>query len=299
MAARQRSARGVADESWRAWRRVSAQVREGSVRRRLAPGQAWPERRRDYFVLWLIVAGRGVVTLEDRDVAVHADMGVLAPAGLRHRLTAQSDRSVEVIMVPFDLLLDQRPVTSCRRGVDLKVMSLRLHGVPELSLHGAMGALNFGQVILRSPHAMPADLAALECQIQVTRALFMLRQAATRAERDYPQLLTKPPVRRAYVYLLSKADRSDVRLKDIAEHMGLSVPHLIRRFRQEYGSSPMKVLARERLSRARKLLATPEFKIAEVAQATGFASAAYFCRTFRSEVGMTPGEYRRTIAPTA
>ena len=54
-------------------------------------------------------------------------------------------------------------------------------------------------------------------------------------------------------------------------------------------------MTRERIKRAKQLLATP-MAVQEVAAAVGFADRAYFTDVFVRDVGCTPSEYRQRRA---
>lgn len=79
---------------------------------------------------------------------------------------------------------------------------------------------------------------------------------------------------------------------------GYSKDYLRRRFLKETGLAPIDYLKQVRIRYAKSLLAQKEtlrMPIGEIALRSGFYDAAYFCRSFRKETGMTPSEYiRRT-----
>ena len=85
----------------------------------------------------------------------------------------------------------------------------------------------------------------------------------------------------------------DIRLKDLAELAGLSEFHFHRMFRQSRGVPPHRWVTMQRVARATSLLAdTP---LAQVATACGFSSQSHLTRTFKSQVGVTPAQYKRQI----
>lgn len=277
-----------------AWSQLHVSLREGSSRVTLAAEGSRTETPTGRFLLWLFTAGRGVVTLLDRQIPFAGETGVLIPAGVKVTAAVDSARAAELIVVPFDCWLRGDPVRDARPYVDSDRLTLTLPGHVELSLHARMATLNLGQLILRARAGkVPADLGDLEAVIQLLRVLYAFRRSIESPTRGFVE---KPLIRRAYNYLLENRRRSDLKLADIARHVGLSVTHLARRFRAEFGASPMRVLARERMSHARHLLAAQDFQVAEVARECGYRSTQYFCRVFKAEHGATPGEYRRRLS---
>jgi AraC family transcriptional activator FtrA len=67
----------------------------------------------------------------------------------------------------------------------------------------------------------------------------------------------------------------------------------IRRYTQATRLGPGQWLANERLNRAKELLETGEITIDQVAERSGFGSAAVLRHHFRKRLGLTPSAYRR------
>jgi AraC family transcriptional regulator len=68
--------------------------------------------------------------------------------------------------------------------------------------------------------------------------------------------------------------------------------HFARQFKVSTGLTPHQYVLQARIERAKQLLASPQFSIADVAQACGFATQAHLTTVFRAQVGTTPGTYR-------
>lgn len=271
------------------WCRTHFHMRPNATRHELKPGEVWHYPRQDHFILWLIAGGHGQLMIQGHPQEIRSDEAVITPAGMTTQLHASTRRRLDIIRVPFDLLIDRKRFDNAISATHLQDMTLHVRHMPTLALHSSMFSLNLGQRLLRVRHQEFADMDQLDAQIQLLRAIYMFRAT-------YLQLVNhreKMPVHRAYSYLLNHRFEADMKLTRVAEHVGLSVSHLIRQFRDKYGASPMKVLARERIAHAKRLLATPDFQIGEIAKVCGYASIAYFCRAFRAEMDMTPTEYRK------
>ncbi len=109
-------------------------------------------------------------------------------------------------------------------------------------------------------------------------------QRASRAETygtHHPRLLT----------LLEKMETTLEQPMDraaMAAFAGITPRHLDRLFAGEMGTTFQAVYRRMRLEHARRLLRQSAMSVAEVAMATGFASASHFSRVYRAEMGVTP-----------
>jgi AraC-like DNA-binding protein len=86
-------------------------------------------------------------------------------------------------------------------------------------------------------------------------------------------------------------------LNDLGRLANISPNHLVRLFTDEIGSSPHQYLIRLRIERAKDLLSTSDVSITQVAFELGFSSSQHFASTFKRNVGMTAGAFRRQINP--
>jgi AraC family transcriptional regulator len=82
-------------------------------------------------------------------------------------------------------------------------------------------------------------------------------------------------------------------VRELAAAIGLSTGFFSRAFKASVGKSPHDYIIDRRVSRARTLLQIDEVGLADVALASGFTSHAHMTATFRSRLGVTPGQLRR------
>ena len=101
-----------------------------------------------------------------------------------------------------------------------------------------------------------------------------------------------PPELRQVLELINRRFAEPLRLVDLADAAGWSVPHLHDRFREQLGLSPHQALIRRRIQVARELLASTNDPIKSVAARCGFPNAAAFCVQFRKTTQSSPKEYR-------
>jgi AraC-like DNA-binding protein len=80
----------------------------------------------------------------------------------------------------------------------------------------------------------------------------------------------------------------------IAAGAGMSAGTLRRRFREATGLSPHAYVLQARAARARSLLAETDLPLKAVAERLGYENVYFFARQFRQQVGMPPGEFRRS-----
>ncbi|MDB5312285.1 MAG: xylose operon regulatory protein [Gemmataceae bacterium] len=88
-----------------------------------------------------------------------------------------------------------------------------------------------------------------------------------------------------------------VGVDQIAAAGGLSRSSLERRFRATLGHGPLAEVLRQRVDRARYLLAETDLTVKEVARAAGFSDARHLSVTFRHKTGLSPVQFRATFRP--
>jgi len=100
---------------------------------------------------------------------------------------------------------------------------------------------------------------------------------------------------REALYYMQKEAQNPIRVEEILKHVGVSRSLLERRFRGEMGRTPLVEMRRQRVERARGLLADTELAINQIASLCGFASNIRFTTVFREQVGITPTEFRNQM----
>ena len=110
---------------------------------------------------------------------------------------------------------------------------------------------------------------------QRRRDLVRLRRVRDRIDREYAEPLN---------------------VEALAHDAHLSAGHLSREFRRAYGESPYSYLMTRRIERAMALLRRGELSVTDVCFTVGCSSLGTFSTRFSELVGMSPSEYRRTMA---
>ena len=83
-------------------------------------------------------------------------------------------------------------------------------------------------------------------------------------------------------------------MADMAQHFGMSVRTLNRRFKAATNKSPTEYLQSIRLGEAKGLLKS-NLNIAEIAHQVGYYDSSYFTELFTKAYGLNPKEYRRLV----
>ena len=83
-----------------------------------------------------------------------------------------------------------------------------------------------------------------------------------------------------------------VQVRELADEIHMSPFHFARMFKLATGLAPHAYITRQRMGRARDLLATTDLPLLEVAARVGYQTQAHFTGVFHRYVGTTPRVYR-------
>lgn len=83
--------------------------------------------------------------------------------------------------------------------------------------------------------------------------------------------------------------------ENLAQEIFLNPDYLSRIFKKETGMSLTEYILSVRMAKAKELLAMPGMSISMVAYQTGYTSLPYFCKVFKRETGVTPGQYKQSL----
>jgi AraC family transcriptional regulator len=117
-------------------------------------------------------------------------------------------------------------------------------------------------------------------------------------ERE-PEVLPPAVISHAERLIAEALDRpspASPTLRELAATARISPNHLIRSFRHIRGTTPHQLVMTRRCQRAMDLLRQPDLTVADVSDAAGYSSPAYFIASFRQQLGVTPGAYQRAVA---
>ena len=113
-----------------------------------------------------------------------------------------------------------------------------------------------------------------------------------------PRTRHDPQIERAAALICDQPTRPWT-LQALAHEVGMSRTLFTTRFRTVTGESPMRYLAKVRLSQAAGYLRTADLSIDAIAMRTGYGNNASLSKAFKRELGISPGAYRRTRGEAA
>jgi AraC family transcriptional regulator len=97
--------------------------------------------------------------------------------------------------------------------------------------------------------------------------------------------------------LIESALGEDLALERLASEAGIAPHAFAVAFTKAFGTPPYRYVIQRRVERAKSLLRHTDLPVARIAYETGFASQSHLASTFKRTVGLTPGDYRRSMGP--
>lgn len=118
------------------------------------------------------------------------------------------------------------------------------------------------------------------------------------AETYFASLRSESPdlVSQVENYLENHYGDCSLTVQTLAEDLGFVNTYLCAAYKKSCGKTVGKRLTEIRLSHAKKLLASTDLKLYEVANAVGYGDAKYFVKLFTREMGLSPREYQKRHA---
>jgi len=137
-------------------------------------------------------------------------------------------------------------------------------------------------------------------EVRLRQAVRDLLAAPVDDEREHAHGGLPPMAIRRAERLIAEAmdspNSASPTLRELAATARVSTNHFIRSFRQMRGTTPHQLVIARRCQRAMDLLRQPDLTVADVSDAAGYSSPAYFIASFRQQLGVTPGAYQRAVA---
>ena len=248
----------------------------------MAQGDRWrTEAMRSYdrpVLIWF-TRGQGRITIAGRTGGYGSHSAIYLPAGTMHGFTVTPAVLGSVLRLTenqSDLLPQsplhirvrevhqQRALTGLVDNIDKEFQGSDAHRARSLDYHEGLLAVWFARFL--SAHA----------------------------NRDAGQLAGNAAHRltEAYTALVERDYHRPVGVQHFASQLGVTPTHLSRACREASGRPALEILKERRHFEACRLLQDTDIPISEIAKQTGFASAAYFTRAFRSSAGKSPSEFR-------
>lgn len=123
--------------------------------------------------------------------------------------------------------------------------------------------------------------------------LFKILMTASN-ERFFPASIDKNSLDEKIKAYIDSNVYTDVSLDRIAEEFGYTKMHIIRVFKNKFGTTPMQYLIDKKIAIAQSLLSETLMPIKDIAELLRYSNTQHFSSSFKSAVGCTPNKFRQS-----
>lgn len=96
-------------------------------------------------------------------------------------------------------------------------------------------------------------------------------------------------------FIASHYQDDTLSIKDLSDHVFLSTSYICTLFKSETGQTLNQYITLYRIEKAKRLLADPRYKVADISSKVGYSDGNYFGKTFKKIVGLSPTEYQEQV----
>lgn len=112
-------------------------------------------------------------------------------------------------------------------------------------------------------------------------------------EEEYSMDSIKALIIKAQQYVDKNYASPDLRIKEVAEEVGLSANYFSTMFSRYSGDTFSNYLIDKRMKKAKQLMISTDMKIYEIAEKVGYENASYFSAAFKKYTGISVSQYRK------
>ena len=123
------------------------------------------------------------------------------------------------------------------------------------------------------------------------KAIFATVSQTLVSNLDERQNISNYVILKAITYIRNHYQEG-VSLEEVADTLDITPEYLSTLFNREMGENFTSFLKKFRISHAKRLLRGTDKKISDIAFEVGYSDPKYFSRVFKTEEGISPGEYR-------
>ena len=242
----------------------------------------YPLHRHDYFELELVKEGDALHRLNGApaEVLTKGEIIALSPKDLH---SFEVSRSVEIC----NLCICYKDAPAAIQQLLSRVELPRRGRLSGEALGRALQCFDRVAAAMRTGGEFEAELVTAYVLLLLTELL-----AATAPLCDVAREGRCAHIADAMTFIADNLE-APLSLGDVANSVHLTPSYLSGLFARIAGKSFLQYLTEQRVERARRLLATTNVSVTDIAFAVGFGSFCAFSRAFRRLCGMTPTEFRK------
>lgn len=227
----------------------------------------------DDYDFWGVLQGKGELHCNARRFELKAgEVFVFRPGDVIHA-TQNPDRPLSVIAFHF-LPGEQFPFE-----LDRMPMRRQVANLDELEFYARQA--------VRFANTRNDGLAQIRCRLAALELLALFVDEHHSAERSLLERLN------SVADSIRSAPGEVGSVEGLSKKCGLSPAYFSKKFKEQFGSSPVEFWIQARAERAEHLLNETDLSIGTIAEALGYSDVFHFSKQFKQLRGMAPRQFRR------
>ena len=244
------------------------------------PGHSFGPAVRPHYLLHVVLDGKGFYRKNGVTYSLHKGDAFLIPPMESTYYEADQEDPWTYAWVGFD-------GKNCKQTLRQTVFShsfVFLNSVPEKTAQ-ICDAMAFLLQSFQNSHGN---------QLQLTGSLLLLLSHMRNTVDGKREEFTHRYFQKAQEYIENNYSY-DIKISDIARHVGIDRTYLYRIFIEEEQLSPKQYLMQHRIRIATQMLSSASYTITEIAFSCGFKDSPSFCNHFKKQVGVSPRKFRQNF----
>lgn len=241
-------------------------------------GWRWRATMGDYYNLWVVFNGSGILSCGDQMVDFEPGMFFLLAPG--QRVSAMQLQNVRITRFAMHFIPMYRghPADPAVLGM---VLAARMQNPAKIQKRV--------DKIVRLTMGVEID----EGELGGLCYELLLRLFAT-SDEELDARLIHPEIMAA-LQRIEEHPGSVESIDELARQASLSRSHFDRLFRQCAGMPPNQFLMNARIAEAKRLLESTGMQISEIADILGYRDVYFFSRQFKQQTNLSPSQYRTQV----
>ena len=238
-----------------------------------------------YPEIFLLTQGLNRFRFPDAGLDLLPGQMLLVPAGVPHAETfMDTDQPFHMLVIGINYrrqVFIHATVSNSKTSMERSVFSTKNQN--------AQNQLKLLSAIQTYLQTEPGSSTGSRCMAMLLKELSEQDLPTTSGWGMRPQTLSEKATRLATI----RYRKQDCNVAYLAEALDVSPNHLSAVYKKETGERLSDVILQQRLQHAKDLLDYSDHKVVDIAAFSGFTDASPFIAHFKSEMGVTPLQYRK------
>lgn len=238
-------------------------------------GHSFGPAVRPHYLFHYVLGGKGTFISRGKEYAISAGQGFLICPGDSTTYMADEEDPWAYCWFGFDGYEVKSILDRCGLSLEAPIFTDHSNGALEENLHKLISLFD----------------SAKYTEYEAIGQLYLVFAQMIKQEKQTVKSFDKSYADKAVDFIRHNYSY-DIKISDIARHIGIDRTYLYKIFRQVHHISPQQYLIQFRLHVACTLLENSDMTITEIAYSCGFQDTPAFYKHFKSRYASTPAEYR-------